>query len=195
MKNFFTTRNIALIGVGIFALVLVSIVWGSYNTLVVNSQNVDRAWADVEAQYQRRFDLIPNLVNVAQSYAGFEKSTLTQITELRSQWQTQTDVNQKVQTANQFESSLSKLLLIAENYPTLTASTQFTGLQDSLAETENMVSVARTRYNTAVLSYNAAVQSFPSSMVAGWFGFTTKDYFNAAAGTENAPKVNITIPA
>ena len=186
------------IGIGIVVLIiliLIGTVWGSYNTLVRLNQGVDNSWANVETQYQRRVDLIPNLVNVVQSYAGFEKSTLTQITQLRSQWQSAPDVNAKVNTANQIESTLSKLLLISENYPDLKASTQFTALQDGLTETENMVSVARTRFNDAVREYNTATKVFPSNVIAGWFGFSERAYFKATtSGAENAPKVNITIP-
>ncbi len=186
------------IGIGIIiliVLILIGTVWGSYNNLVRLNQGVDNAWANVETQYQRRVDLIPNLVNVVQSYAGFERDTLTQITALRSQWQTAPDVNKQVETSNQIESALSKILLIAENYPDLKAGAQFISLQDNLAETENMVSVARTRYNDAVRNYNTATKVFPSNVIAGWFGFVDRTYFAATTtGAENAPVVNITIP-
>jgi len=175
-------------------LILAGIVWGSYNSLVAKNQNVDKTWADVETQYQRRVDLIPNLVNVVQSYAKYEQETYSKITELRSQWQTASTQEQQVKTANEFESAISKLLLITENYPQLKADTQFTGLQDNLAETENMISVARTRYNDAVRSYNTAVQAFPSNVIAGWYGFSERTYFSAITpGAENAPKVNLTV--
>lgn len=194
-KSFPFDKKFIWIGIAVIAvLAIIFTIWGSYNTLVQLNQNVDKTWADVEAQYQRRFDLIPNLVSTVQSYAGFEKSTLTQIIELRTQWQAGGTVNQQIQTANQFESTLSKLLLITENYPQLKASSNFLSLQDSLSETENMVSVARTRYNDAVRGYNTATLAFPSNIIAGWFGFTQKDYFNSQAGAENAPKVNITVP-
>lgn len=175
-------------------LILVGTVWGSYNSLVSKNQQTDKAWADVETQYQRRIDLIPNLVNVVQSYAKFEKETLTQITEIRSQWQTAQNPEQQVKTANQFESALSKLLLITENYPDLKADNQFRALQDSLAETENMVAVSRIRYNDAVRIYNTAVQSFPSNIIAGWYNFAERTYFKAITpNAEQAPKVNLTV--
>ncbi len=177
----------------LFLLIFISIVWGSYNNLVRLNQNVDKTWADVETQYQRRVDLIPNLVNVVESYAIFERGTLTEITELRSKWQTSTTVNERVNTANQFESTLSKLLLITENYPDLKANQNFIGLQDSLAETENMIAVSRTRFNTAVRDYNSAVQVFPSNMIAGWFGFSQRQYFEARPGAEETPEVEISI--
>jgi len=185
------------IGIGIavlIILILAGTVWGSYNSLVRLNQGVDNAWANVETQYQRRFDLIPNLVDVTQKYATYEKQTLTEITSLRSQWQTQTTA-QLEQSDNQFQTALRSILAIAENYPALKADTQFTSLQDNLAETENMVAVARTRFNGAVKDYNSAVQVFPSNVIAGWFGFKEKTYFKATSeGAENAPKVNLTLP-
>lgn len=187
-------RNIAILSVVGAVLAIVAVLWGSYNSLVVANAGVEKAWADVETQYQRRFDLIPNLVNVAESYAGFERQTLTDITELRTRWQTSTGVNDRIQTANQFESTLSKLLLITENYPQLRAGDQFTRLQDSLSETENMVSVSRNRFNEAVRVYNLAVRTFPSSIVAAMFGFESKEYFSSVEGSEAAPVVDINIP-
>jgi LemA protein len=184
------------IGIGIIVLIiliLVGIIWGSYNGLVGLNQNVDKEWANIEAQYQRRFDLIPNLVNVVESYAKYEKELLTNITNLRSQWQTQTNVNEQMNTANQFESTLSRLLLVAENYPDLKASANFISLQDSLAETENMISVARTRYNSAVRDYNAMTKYFPSNIIANWFNFMERPYFEAKPGAETVPQVNLTV--
>lgn len=174
-------------------LIMIFTIWGSYNSLVRLSQNAEKSWADVQAQYQRRIDLVPNLVSVVEGYATFEKETLTEITALRSQWQSARTVDQQVQTANQFESALSKLLLIAENYPELKASQNFISLQDSLAETENMIAVSRTRFNAAVRDYNSAVRVFPSNIVAGWFGFAEKEYFQAQKGAEEAPEVEISI--
>jgi LemA protein len=182
---------IALGIIVLLLLIVVGTIWGTYNTLVRLNQGVDESWANVETQYQRRFDLIPNLVNVAQSYAIYEKDTLTQITALRSQWQTQQDVGDRIATANQLESTLSKLLLITENYPNLKADALFVGLQDNLAETENMVMVARTRYNDAVRSYNTATKTFPSVIIAGWFGFLDREYFESTSGAETAPVVDI----
>lgn len=186
-----------LIGIGVVVLViliLVGTVWGSYNSLVKLNQGVDEAWANVETQYQRRVDLIPNLVSVVEAYATFEKETLTQITTLRSQWQTSKSVDEQVRTTNEIESAISKLLLISENYPDLKANQNFIALQDSLAETENMISVARTRYNAGVRGYNTAVRVFPSNVIAGWFGFTDRLYFAAKPGAENVPEVNINVP-
>lgn len=187
-------RKWVVIGIPILIVLIVGLtIWSSYNRLVILNQNVEKGWADVEAQYQRRFDLIPNLVSVVESYAGFERSVLTDITALRTQWQSSQTVNQQIQTANQLESTLSKLLLIVENYPELKAGQQFISLQDSLAETENMISVARTRYNGAVRDYNAVVRFFPSNVIAAWFGFEEREYFEAVPGSETAPVVDIEI--
>lgn len=184
------------LGIGIavlIVLILVGTVWGSYNSLVRLNQGVDNAWANVETQYQRRIDLIPNIVNVVESYARFERELITNVTAIRSQWQTASSQEQKVATANEFESTISKLLLISENYPELKASEQFRQLNDNLVETENMISVARTRYNEAVKEYNTATKVFPSNVIAGWFGFSERTYFSAAAGAENAPVVELNV--
>jgi len=191
----FPKKWIALGVIVLIILIFVATIWGSYNNLVSLSQGADNAWANVETQYQRRVDLIPNLVNVAQNYAQFEKSTLTQVTALRTQWMSQQgNPEAQTQTANQIEQALGKIILTYENYPTLTAGTQFTSLMDNLAETENMVMVARTRYNAAIQAYNTATMVFPSNVIAGWFGFQKRTYFNETTpGAQNAPVVNITI--
>jgi len=137
--------------------------------------------------------LIPNLVNVVESYAQFERELITNVTAIRSQWQTAQTPEQQVNAANQFESAISKLLLISENYPELKASEQFRALQDNLVETENMISVARTRYNEAVRQYNTATKVFPSNMIAGWFGFSERTYFQSRPGAENAPVVDLNV--
>ena len=188
-----TTKRIGIGVVILLLLIVIGTVWGSYNSLVRLNQGVDNSWSNVEVQYQRRVDLIPNLVDIAQKYAVFEKSTLTQITALRTQWQSVQTTEQKVQTSNQIESALKTILAVAENYPDLKTSTQFTGLSDNLAETENMVAVARIRYNDAVREYNTVTMTFPSGMIAGWFGFKARTYFAATPGSEAAPKLNLTV--
>ena len=184
------------IGIGIIVLillVLIGTVWGSYNSLVRLNQGVDSSWANVETQYRRRLGLIPNIVNVVESYARFERELITNVTAIRSQWQSAQSQEQQVQTANQFESAISKLLLISENYPELKASEQFRALQDNLVETENMISVARMRYNEAVRQYNTVTKVFPSNVIAGWFGFSERTYFQSRPGAENAPVVDLNV--
>ena len=183
---------IALAIVVLIALMLV----GMYNSFVNMRTNVDGKWANVEAQYQRRADLIPNLVTVTSEYANYEKSTLTEITELRSQWasaRSSGDREAQMAAANEMDSLISRLLLVAENYPQLRASETFRALQDELAGTENRVAVARMDYNNAVRDYNRAIKSFPGVMFAGMFGFSEEAYFEAAEGTEQAPAVEMQI--
>ncbi len=175
----------------IIGLVVLLIFWyaATYNSLVKLNEDTNNKWAQVETQYQRRVDLIPNLVSTVKGAAKFESSTLEEITRLRSQWQSASNIEDKVQTANQIESTLSKLLVIAENYPALKATQNFIALQDELSNTENKIAVERGRYNDAVRNYNAKIKTFPSNIVAKKFGFIEKTYFNAKPGAENIPEV------
>lgn len=185
-------NNKLLWGLGIVAaVILLAVFWyvGTYNSLIKLNEEVNNKWAQVETQYQRRVDLIPNLVETVKGAAAFEKSTLEEITQLRSQWQSAPTVDQKVQTANQIESALSKLLVIAENYPQLKATQNFQSLQDELANTENKVAVERGRYNDAVKAFNARIKTIPTSIVAGNLGYKDRSYFEAKPGAENAPGV------
>ena len=178
------------IGLGVLALLIILFIVGTYNSLVRLDNTVDNKWADVETQYQRRVDLIPNLVNTVKGYAAHEKDLFTKITELRSQWASaRGNVQRQIQTANQIDSALSRLLLVAENYPDLKASTNFLALQDELAGTENRIAVARQRYNEAVKNLNIKTETFPSNMVANMFGFDEREYFEAIEGAEVAPTV------
>jgi len=173
------------------AIILIVLLWyiSTYNSLVKQNEAVNGQWAQVETQYQRRVDLIPNLVNTVSGYANFEKSTLTQITELRSQWQNAQTVNDKVNTANQIESTLSKLLVITENYPDLKANQNFIALQDELANTENKIAVERGRYNNEVRDFNARIKTFASNIIAGSLGYSDRQYFQSQTGADSAPKV------
>ncbi len=181
-----------LIGLGaIGGIILLLVLWyvGTYNSLIKLNEDINNKWAQVETQYQRRVDLIPNLVNTVKGAANFEKSTLEEITRLRSQWQSSTDLEQRVQTANQIESTLSRLLLVAENYPQLTATQNFQSLQDELANTENKIAVERGRYNDAIRSFNARIKTFPSSIVARNLGYNDRPYFESKPGSENPIEV------
>ncbi len=179
-------------GIGIVAaVILLGVFWyiGTYNSLIRMNEEANGKWAQVETQYQRRVDLIPNLVSTVKGAANFEQTTLTELTKLRSQWQTAPNVNAKVNTANQIESALSKLLVVAENYPLLTATANFRSLQDELANTENKVAVERGRFNDAVKLFNARIKTFPSSIVAKKLGYADRNYFESAEGAQNAPEV------
>lgn len=173
---------------------------GSYNRLVGLSQSVDSKWAQVQNQYQRRSDLIPNLVNTVKGAADFEKSTITEVTEARaSVGQVKLDPNKAPDDAAQLEkfekaqgqlsSALSRLLVVAERYPDLKATQNFRDLQAELAGTENRVAVERMRFNEAVQSYNTSVKRFPTVLVAGMFRFGEKPYFRSTEGAEAPPKV------
>jgi len=179
-----------LIIVAVVAVILVMMAIGIRNNLVTLDEDVNTAWAQVETVLQRRYDLIPNLVNTVKGYATHEKELLENVTRLRSQWGEAKTPEAKIQAANQLESTLSKLLVVSENYPELKANQNFIALQDELTGTENRISVERRRYNEVVRAYNVTVRRFPASMFAGLFGFEKKDaYFEAAEGASTAPKV------
>ncbi len=186
----------------IILLVALAIVllWGvtGYNGLVNMDEKVSNQWANVETQYQRRADLIPNLVNTVKGYATHEKETLEGVVQARSQaTQIKIDPNdltpeklaqyQKAQGA--VTSALGKLLAITENYPDLKANQNFLELQAQLEGTENRINVARKDFNDSTKAYNAAIRKFPKNILAGVFGFSKRAYFEAAEGAENAPKV------
>lgn len=197
-------QKIAAGCLGIFLLIFVIVVItaiGSYNGLVKSSQAVDAQWANVQTVYQRRADLIPNLVSTVAGAANFEKSTLIAVTDARaSVGQVKIDPNQapsdpaqlaKYQAAqDQVHSALSRLLVVSENYPNLKTNENFRDLQAQLESTENRVNFARSDFNTAVQTYNTKVKGFPTVLIAGIMGFSPKPYFEAAAGAENAPKIN-----
>jgi LemA protein len=166
--------------------------WGSYNSFVTLSQNIDNQWAQVQTQYQRRIDLIPNLVNSVKGYMQFESSLLSEITSLRSGWMTAKSVNDQVNYGNALDSALGRLLVVYENYPELKSVETVSSLMDELAGTENRISVERMRYNDAVKSYNTAIKTFPNVLIANMFGFDDRTYFQSTPGAENPPQVNLT---
>lgn len=178
-----------LAGLGILALLVVFWFIGSYNGLVKLDTTTEQTWADVETQYQRRVDLIPNLVETVKGYASHEEDVFTEVTRQRSAWANAKSPTEQIAAAQGMESAISRLLLVSENYPQLKANENFLSLQDELAGTENRVSVARTRYNEAAANYNAKIRTFPTAIVAGMFDFEKRDFFEAHAGAENAPKV------
>jgi len=170
----------------------------SYNSMVKGDENIKGKWGEVQTQYQRRSDLIPNLVSTVKGEANFEKSTLTEVTEARAKATSiQVDPTkltpetiQKYQEAQgQLSTALGRLLVASENYPTLRANDAFRGLQVQLEGTENRISVARRDFNIAVQDYNSKIRSFPANITAKMFGFTEKGYFQAEAGSDKAPKV------
>lgn len=190
-------------GVGVVLILMVvmffSWVMGIYNNLVTLDENVTQSWSQVENQYQRRADLIPNLVNTVKGVAEFEKETFTQVTEARSrvnQINVSSDMLNDPQAFQQFQaaqnnlgSALSRLLVTVEKYPDLKANENFLQLQSQLEGTENRISVERRKFNQSVQGYNTTIRRFPAKIVANFTGFNEKQYFEAVEGSDVAPKV------
>lgn len=188
---------ISLIILGVVAVLMFSMC-GSYNTAVGKDESVKKSWAQVENQYQRRSDLIPNLVNTVKGYANFEKSTLEAVVQARaSATQVKIDANnltpeaiQRYEQAQQgISGALGRLLMVTENYPDLKANQSFLDLQKQLEGTENRIAVERKNFNDAVNDFNAYIRRFPTNLIAGMFGFAPKGYFQSAPGSDKAPEV------
>ena len=192
-------KNLILLAVG--GLLLICVFWSfsTYDGLVGQDEVVTTAWGNVQTQYQRRSDLIPNLVNVVKGYAKHEKETLEAVVSARAR-ATQITVSadgltpeklqQYQQAQGQLSTALGKLLAVSESYPNLKANENFSELQAQLEGTENRISESRTRYNKAVQGYNISVRKFPGNIVAKMFGFAPKAKFEAAENAQNAPTVN-----
>ncbi|MBC5839918.1 MAG: LemA family protein [Flavobacteriaceae bacterium] len=193
MKKFLPWIIIAVVIIGIYSWVK-----GINNTAVELNQNIEQSWGDVQTAYQRRNDLIGNLVNTVKGAAEFEKSTLTAVIEARAK-ATQVTIDPTNITADQLaqfnqaqsgvSSSLSRLLVSVERYPDLKANQNFLKLQDELASTENQILTARTRFNESVKPYNTHIKTFPNSIFAGMFGFQEKAYFNSVEGADKPVEV------
>lgn len=189
---------IVLIVIGVIILSIFLWFRGSYNGMVKMNESVSAQWSNVENQYQRRLDLIPNLVNTVKGYATHEQQTLTDVVNARAK-ATQTQINfdqldeaalrRLNQTQGELSSALSRLMAISESYPDLKANQNFLELQAQLEGTENRIAVERRKFNESVKSYNAYIRQFPKNLIAGMFGFTPKPYFEATAGAEKAPEV------
>lgn len=184
----------------IIAVVAVLAIWGisKYNGMVNADETVTKAWANVETQYQRRADLIPNLVATVKGYAEHEKSTFEAVTNARANATqvtlsvdelTEENMKKFQEAQSQVSSALSRLLAVSENYPELKASEQFIELQAQLEGTENRINTARVEYNAEVKEYNVSIRSFPGNIIASLFGFQRRAEFKAEAGAEKAPTV------
>lgn len=185
----------------LLAIVVIAAGVSSYNGLVAMRQQVDASWANVENVYQRRADLVPNLVRTVEGAANFEKSTLTAVTQARQQVNnikvtpgsapaTQAELQQFQQTQDALSSSLSRLLVVVEKYPDLKANANFVDLQAQLEGTENRIAVARRDFNETAQGYNTRIQSVPAVFFAAALGFTPRPYFSAKQGADVAPQVN-----
>jgi LemA protein len=186
-------------GLILLALLLFGWITGMYNSLVKLDEGVNQSWAQVQNQYQRRSDLIPNLVETVKGYATHESNVFTEVAEARSsvgKLQVTPEILNNPQTFQKFQeaqaglsSALSRLLAVAENYPQLKANENFLQLQSQLEGTENRIAVERQRFNQIVQEYNTRIRTFPTTIFAGMFGFSQKVYFQAEAGAEKVPKV------
>lgn len=176
----------------VVGIILILLLWGisKYNFFIKQGEQITAQWAQVENQYQRRFDLIPNIVNTVKGVAKQEKEVFGAIAEARTRYAGATTPDEKAAAASQVESSLGRLLVITENYPTLQSSQAYRDLIVSLEGTENRISVERQKYNDLVRSYNSSVKTFPSSILAQMFGVTAHEYFEVPESNQIAPTVN-----
>lgn len=180
---------IVLIAVGL--ILLLSVFWfvGAYNSLIVLDESVNEKWANVQTAYQRRADLIPNLVSTVKQYADYEEGVFTAVTEARSKVGSANTPSKLDQAGQEMNSAISRLLMVAENYPNLKANENFLSLQDELAGTENRIKTERDLFNKAVKNFNIKVRRFPTNMIAGMFGFEKKDMFESEPEADTAPDV------
>jgi len=181
---------LAAVGVIVVGAIIIAVsLVGIYNSLVTKSQAVDAQWSQVETQYQRRYDLIPNLVNSVKGMMQQEQTVFLAIADARTKYGAAQTVNDKAVAAGEVETALGRLLAVMENYPDLKSSQNVTQLMDELAGTENRISVERKRFNDMTRDYNTQIKTFPTNMLAGMFGFSEKQYFQSVTGSETAPKV------
>jgi LemA protein len=183
------TLIIVLVVIGVLAIAAYRFFAGNYNKFVGLDQAVKSSWAQVENQLQRRFDLIPNLVETVKGYAKQEKDVMVEVTNARAKVGGATTVPDKIAANNELSGALSRLLLVVEKYPDLKSNQNFMHLQDELAGTENRIAVERMRYNEAVKIYNQTIKSFPANLLAGMFGFKEGTFFEAPKEAKEAPKV------
>lgn len=187
MKKFFLSPIGIIVTLAVVGLLYVS---SMYNGLVVQKTTLDSVWAQVETQYQRRFDLIPNLQATVKGAADFEQDTFTAVAKARSQWQEAGSQLEQVQAINNFDSALSRLLVTVEAYPELNATQSFRDFMVQLEGTENRISVARRDYNEQAKEYNIYVQSFPRNLAATLFNFEPATFFQSAVQAADAPQVS-----
>ncbi|MDO9535345.1 MAG: LemA family protein [Bacillota bacterium] len=158
------------------AAIVLFIIFG-YNRLIAKRNMVDNSWHNIDTLLQKRYDLVPNLVNTVKGYARHEKELLENITKARSAWMNATNVKENAEAENMLGGALKTLFAVAENYPELKANENFKLLQEELSGIESKIAYARQRYNRTVMSYNTSIQHFPTNILAGFFKFTTRDYF------------------
>jgi len=179
----------AMAVIGVIIVVLVIVAWIAYNGIIGKDEACKTAWGQVETVLQRRFDLIPGLVETVKGYAKHESGVFEEVAKLRSQWGEAKSQDDRSRAGGLLEGALGRLIAVAENYPELKANQSFISLQDELANTENKISVERQRYNDSVKVYNVAIRKFPGMIWARMFGFETRNQFEAGQGAEKAPAV------
>ena len=177
--------------IAIVAVVVIIILWVimSYNGLIRRKLKTENAWGQIDVQLQRRFDLIPNLVNSVKGYMEHEKDVLTKVTELRTAWAGAHSIGEKVELDNQLTGALKTIMAVSENYPDLKANQNFSELQEELRNTENKISFSRQFYNDSVTMYNTKLQVFPSNIIAGMFHFTSAELFK----TDDEARKNVKV--
>lgn len=175
--------------IGVILVVLVIAAWSTYNGIISKDEACKAAWGQVETVLQRRFDLIPNLVETVKGYAKHESGVFEEVAKLRSQWGEAKSQDDRARAGGLLEGALGRLIAVAENYPELKANQNFISLQDELANTENKISVERQRYNETVRVYNVGIRKFPGMIWANAFGFEARNPFEAEKGAEKAPSV------
>ncbi len=175
----------------IVLVVIIAAVAAAFNGLVVKRNRTQEAWADIDVQLKRRYDLIPNLINTVKGYANHESSTFEKITEARSKAMSGGSVSEQADAENMLSGTLKSLFAVAESYPELKADQNFIKLQEELADTENKIQAARRFYNTTILTFNTAVETFPGNIYASIFGFSKKDFFELEEGSEERENVKV----
>lgn len=189
MKKVLIVLAVIFVILLLFTIGIAGWVKSTYNTMVTMDEEINGAWAQVENVLQRRYDLIPNLVETVRGYASHESEVFTSVTEARAKVGGAGSPAQRMEAEGGLSNALSRLLMVVENYPQLKANENFIRLQDELASSENRIAVERGRYNETIRRYNTIIRQFPQSFIAGMFGFDKREFFEASAGAEEAPKV------
>ena len=189
-----TVKVLLIVAVVLFMIIVVPLLYlkNTYNGLVTMDEGVKASWAQVENQLQRRYDLIPNLVETVKGYAAHEEGVFTKVTEARSKVGGASTIDSQIEANNELSSALSRLLVVVEQYPELKANENFIRLQDELAGTENRIAVERRRYNETVKEFNVKIRRFPTNMIAAMFGFEKAAFFEVPEERQEAPKVDFT---
>jgi LemA protein len=189
-----TIKILLIVAAVIFIIIVIPLLYlkNTYNGLVTMDEGVKASWAQVENQLQRRYDLIPNLVETVKGYAAHEEGVFVKVTEARSKVAGASTIDNKIEANNELSSALSRLLVVVEQYPELKANENFIRLQDELAGTENRISVERRRYNETVREFNVRIRRFPTNLIAAMFNFEKASFFEVPEEKQEAPKVDFT---